>query len=212
MTRHTLTLIPTLILFAMIAAKARGGCVEWSAPKYAAVVRQTRVAQTAAVAKREVRWTARLLFAMSVGSPELDFEGTVAVLPDGSYFVATLFDDGTPTDDEIIIYIDGVDDGTSSADNEALNTLEDTELHIGFALNGVLRWNGFIDEARISNTNRSADWVEAQHLSMTDDFVTFGSEELLADGGCFGKSYFLIEFIDEICVDILSRDFGRKEF
>ena len=32
---------------------------------------------------------------------------------------------------------------------------------------------GDLDEIRISNVTRSADWIAAQHLSMTDTFVTF---------------------------------------
>ena len=34
---------------------------------------------------------------------------------------------------------------------------------------------GDLDEIRISNVTRSADWIAAQHLSMTDAFVTFES-------------------------------------
>jgi len=37
--------------------------------------------------------------------------------------------------------------------------------------------HGLIDEARISDTTRSADWIKAQYLSMTDAFITYGSEE-----------------------------------
>jgi len=38
-------------------------------------------------------------------------------------------------------------------------------------------WDGTIDEVRISDTPRSADWVKAQHLAMTGAFVTPGGEE-----------------------------------
>lgn len=34
-----------------------------------------------------------------------------------------------------------------------------------------------VDETRISNTTRTPDWIEAQHLSMTDAFITYGPEE-----------------------------------
>jgi len=38
-------------------------------------------------------------------------------------------------------------------------------------------FKGTIDEVRISDIARSADWTKAQYLSMTDAFITFGSEE-----------------------------------
>ena len=47
-------------------------------------------------------------------------------------------------------------------------------------------FNGAIDEVRVSDTARSADWIKAQNLSMTDNFVTYGSEESEEEGeGCF---------------------------
>src|SRR3990172_3742814 len=38
-------------------------------------------------------------------------------------------------------------------------------------------FNGAIDEARVSTVVRSAAWISAQHKSMTDVFITFGSAE-----------------------------------
>jgi len=35
--------------------------------------------------------------------------------------------------------------------------------------------NGVIDEVRVSNIARSEDWIEAQYLSMTGSFITYGS-------------------------------------
>jgi len=47
---------------------------------------------------------------------------------------------------------------------------------------GIANYNddyfkGIIDEVRISDTARSADWIKAQYLSMTNSFITYGSEE-----------------------------------
>lgn len=39
-------------------------------------------------------------------------------------------------------------------------------------------WDGRIDEVRISDTTRSADWIEADYLAQTDTMNSFGSEEL----------------------------------
>jgi hypothetical protein len=36
--------------------------------------------------------------------------------------------------------------------------------------------NGIIDEVRISDTDRSDDWIEAQYLSMTDNFITYTNQ------------------------------------
>ena len=35
------------------------------------------------------------------------------------------------------------------------------------------RFSGLIDEVRISDTPRSADWIAAQHASMSDTFVSY---------------------------------------
>ena len=44
--------------------------------------------------------------------------------------------------------------------------------------NSVLRtFDGIIDEARLSNTAYSADWVAVQYASTTNAFVSFGTEE-----------------------------------
>lgn len=41
----------------------------------------------------------------------------------------------------------------------------------------ALLLEGIIDEYRISDIDLSADWIEAQNLSMTDAYITFGAEE-----------------------------------
>jgi len=43
--------------------------------------------------------------------------------------------------------------------------------------------DGVIDEVRILNTARSADWIAAQYKSMSDTFVTYDAEEPLTAGG-----------------------------
>jgi len=43
--------------------------------------------------------------------------------------------------------------------------------HDGNAMNGIL------DEVRLADVGRDEGWVEAQHRSMQDSFVTFGAEE-----------------------------------
>ena len=72
-------------------------------------------------------------------------------------------DDGSPNANEIKIYVDGADDGTTATANEAINTLAISNFHIGLALNNLSKWNGLIDEVRVSNTARSACWIAADY-------------------------------------------------
>ncbi|MBR9682450.1 MAG: DUF2341 domain-containing protein, partial [Candidatus Aenigmarchaeota archaeon] len=37
---------------------------------------------------------------------------------------------------------------------------------------------GIIDEVRVSNISRSADWINASYLTMSDNFINYGGEEL----------------------------------
>ena len=38
-------------------------------------------------------------------------------------------------------------------------------------------FDGIIDEVRMSDIARTADWTAAQYSSMNDTFVTYGTEE-----------------------------------
>jgi hypothetical protein len=77
----------------------------------------------------------------------------------------------------ISIFIDG-DWGGSTGENEALDPLG-SPLWIGINHNLTPRmFKGSIDEVRISDVDRSDRWIKAQHLSMTDAFITYGSEEI----------------------------------
>ena len=49
---------------------------------------------------------------------------------------------------------------------------------------------GKLDEIRISNTARSADWINAAYKTMTDTYNSFGSEEPV--GACSGASSTLV--------------------
>jgi hypothetical protein len=50
-------------------------------------------------------------------------------------------------------------------------------LGIGSVIDNSNGFNGTIDEVRISNVVRSADWIMAQYLSMNNSFITYGDEE-----------------------------------
>jgi tetratricopeptide (TPR) repeat protein len=57
-----------------------------------------------------------------------------------------------------------------------------TEVRIG-STSYYDEWDGLIDEVRISNIGRSGDWVRAQYLSMTDNFIVYGAEEDILNTG-----------------------------
>jgi glucose/arabinose dehydrogenase len=74
------------------------------------------------------------------------------------------------------IYVDGADRTTDPA---SLPLVAGTKpLSIGRRAGGGDYFRGRLDEVRISSVRRSGDWIRAQHLSMTDAFLTVGPPEL----------------------------------
>ena len=71
-------------------------------------------------------------------------------------------------------------------------------------------FNGTLDEVRISNTARSADWIKAQFLSMDNNFITYGSEEVPTTypgkAYIFDGSYIIMEDIGDGHIDLSSGD------
>ncbi|MBU1045829.1 DUF2341 domain-containing protein, partial [Patescibacteria group bacterium] len=79
------------------------------------------------------------------------------------------------------IYVNGV--ATTTIDTTwryaAVTTgtgLNASDLDIGRREGGTY-FDGIIDEVRISSAARSGEWIEAQYKSMTDTYITYGSEE-----------------------------------
>jgi hypothetical protein len=61
--------------------------------------------------------------------------------------------------------------GTGSIDTNANNLL------IGKVADNTRFFKGTIDEVRVSNTARSAEWIEAEYKTMTDTYLTYGTKE-----------------------------------
>jgi hypothetical protein len=77
----------------------------------------------------------------------------------------------------ISIFVDG-DWGGSTPETEDLDP-QGSPLWIGINHNLTPRmFKGAIDEVRISDVVHSDLWLKAQHLSMTDAFITYGAEEI----------------------------------
>lgn len=72
-------------------------------------------------------------------------------------------------------YLNGVSDKSLNIGSFTIRALN-LSLWIG-RLQNAYSFNGFIDEVRISNIARSAEWIQMQYLSMTDNLLTFGAEE-----------------------------------
>ncbi|MDH3767966.1 MAG: DUF2341 domain-containing protein, partial [Gammaproteobacteria bacterium] len=76
-------------------------------------------------------------------------------------------------------YVSGAQDGQSASGGPVVS--DPNDVTIGAMENDATanpsEWYiGDLDEIRISDVTRSADWIAAQHLSMTDNFVTFTAE------------------------------------
>jgi hypothetical protein len=92
-------------------------------------------------------------------------------------------------------------DGTSvaQANNSVEVPIDPTttgELQIGDNRDFNRTWDGFIDELRISDTDRSGDWLKAEWLNMVSNqaFQSFGDVENLDGGGPRGSGTAVILF------------------
>jgi len=97
------------------------------------------------------------------------------------YVVGTFADDGSPTVQDILFYVDGVADGSSYGGSTTINTASGNDVRI--AQDFADRYfNGPIDEARISSVVRSADWIMASYSNQCtgSSFTTFGERFALA--------------------------------
>ena len=100
----------------------------------------------------------------------------------GSAYISVSSGNATTTGFTIpTIYVDGVATTTIDTNWRYVTVTTDTgldasDLDIGRREGGTY-FDGIIDEVRFSSTARSAEWIEAQYLSMTDAYITYGSEE-----------------------------------
>jgi hypothetical protein len=78
------------------------------------------------------------------------------------------------------LYVNGVQKAQSSSCTESLLASGTQPTYLGGDQSNRY-FNGAIDEARISNVARSADWIRAQHLTMTDGMVSYGSRRVQGD-------------------------------
>jgi hypothetical protein len=91
------------------------------------------------------------------------------------YYVVATFNTATAA-----IYVNGALDVSASIGHPADDNPWQAVIGSAYCPNGYDgAFNGVIDEARISSSSRSAGWIKAQYLSMSDQYVTFESGEII---------------------------------
>jgi hypothetical protein len=106
----------------------------------------------------------------------LNTPGITWIIDDWHYFVSTY--DGN----DMRLYWDGVEVISTPATGSITTT--NADLGIGAIIgNTNTIFDGTIDEVRVSDTARTADWISAQYLSMNNSFISFGSAETLEGEG-----------------------------
>jgi len=100
---------------------------------------------------------------------------SVAPSTDAWHYIVGTFGGGTH------IYIDGIlrDGAVTGVEGASIGTTT-ANTTIGSST-GVQYFDGILDEVRISNSARTADWIAASYLSEADTFNTFGDEESSSD-------------------------------
>jgi len=120
-------------------------------------------------------WANKLMFqGSSDGSGTIQVAGTATLTKDSStwYYVVAIYNGST-----VKIYVNTTEDGSANYSSGFYDS--DVALLLGMrnAASNSEPMGGLIDEARVSATARSVDWIKAQYLSMTLAFITFGSEQ-----------------------------------
>jgi hypothetical protein len=95
------------------------------------------------------------------------------------HHIAGVYDNSNPSDAKLYIFLDGVLDNEKTSDQSNIFLSDETVLIGAMWEDGVMYgfWDGDIDEVRISDIPRSADWLAAQYLAMTDSFISYSSVE-----------------------------------
>jgi hypothetical protein len=97
---------------------------------------------------------------------------------DGEWHQLVAVKNGTTS---ITLYVDGVSVGTDTS-LSATGTLTSNSATLNLAQEienglGLNNWTGYIDEVQIDSTARSSDWVKAQYLNESNNFITANSSQ-----------------------------------
>ena len=101
--------------------------------------------------------------------------GTTNLTANTWYYVT-----GVYNNTNLLVYLNGVNEGTSSQIPSNLNT-DGANIFLGLredlSEGTGNNFNGSVDEVRMSNVAHSADWIFADYLSQSDTYNAFGAEE-----------------------------------
>jgi len=108
----------------------------------------------------------------------------------GWYYVC-----GTYNGSSMRVYVNGTASGAAKSQTGAINTAGGWPALIGVLDNGgslSRQFPGFIDEVRISNAARSAEWIQTSHINQSSPatFYSVGTEEVTG-GGSGTVDYYL---------------------
>ncbi|MDA2923343.1 DUF2341 domain-containing protein [Acidobacteria bacterium AH-259-L09] len=96
---------------------------------------------------------------------------------------------GTYDQVDMILYVDGMQKAALNLPGQTIGDYDTTNgLGLGDKVETGQPFKGQIDEVRISNVARSADWIAAQHKSMNLTFNTFGGEESQSTGATWAAA------------------------
>jgi len=119
----------------------------------------------------------RIFYPDGTGSTDYQITSSTPISSIGQwYHIVGTFDGTTPK-----VYVDGINHAVGSQSNAGTYTAN--KFWIGrIAPDGNYEFDGVIDEVRISNTNRSADWITTEYNNINNatdgGFFTLGDEEL----------------------------------
>ena len=112
----------------------------------------------------------------------IEVSGTTALVAGNSYYAVGVF----PANGNAYVYLNGSLEGSNSdaGVTSIYNTSHPVEIGRSYhgPTSGYSRHNGLIDEVRISNTARSADWIATSYNNQNDpaSYETVGSESAAA--------------------------------
>ncbi len=122
----------------------------------------------------------RLIFEFGFSMDAGRWRSSINSIALDTWQLVTLVYDSTSAANDPTIYVNGVPVGVteSNTPNGTANSDAGLDLAIGNRSGSTDRtFQGMLDEIRLETGTRSADWIQAQYLSMTDAFVTFATSE-----------------------------------
>ena len=109
------------------------------------------------------------IYAGSFNGTTYNSRGATTLSPNTWYYICQAYAPGN-----YLIYLNGAQDGSK---NTNFN-LNGRQTRIGSNANqSNFLYQGHVDELRISNIKRSADWINAEYASMAGNLITYGTEE-----------------------------------